>query len=78
MTTTETNTEYAAEPPVRLEWARHAPEVYKAMVRLDSAGKWRRYLVQSHGWRTRAWMVNTRAISAGHSYGSLLPRQQRQ
>ncbi|GAA2255062.1 carboxymuconolactone decarboxylase family protein [Streptomyces atrovirens] len=39
MTTTETNTEYAAEPPVRLEWARHAPEVYKAMVRLDSAAK---------------------------------------
>ncbi|MFI8088141.1 carboxymuconolactone decarboxylase family protein [Streptomyces sp. NPDC086080] len=30
---------YAAEVPVRLEWARHAPEVYKAMVRLDSAAK---------------------------------------
>ncbi|MFF9484617.1 carboxymuconolactone decarboxylase family protein [Streptomyces sp. NPDC014676] len=39
MTTTETNTEYAPEPPVRLEWARHAPEVYKAMIRLDSAAK---------------------------------------
>ncbi|MFI2375148.1 carboxymuconolactone decarboxylase family protein [Streptomyces sp. NPDC018964] len=35
----ETNTEYAPEPPVRLEWARHAPEVYKAMVRLDSAAR---------------------------------------
>ncbi|MFC8394190.1 carboxymuconolactone decarboxylase family protein [Streptomyces sp. NPDC057238] len=39
MTTAETNTEYAAELPVRLEWARHAPEVYKAMIRLDSAAK---------------------------------------
>ncbi|MGW4019832.1 carboxymuconolactone decarboxylase family protein [Streptomyces sp. NPDC005009] len=39
MTTTETNTEYAPEPPVRLEWARHAPEVYKAMIRLDTAAK---------------------------------------
>ncbi|MEU7467314.1 carboxymuconolactone decarboxylase family protein [Streptomyces sp. NPDC044984] len=39
MTTTETNTEYAAELPVRLEWARHAPEVYKAMIRLDTAAK---------------------------------------
>ncbi|MFD7770406.1 carboxymuconolactone decarboxylase family protein [Streptomyces sp. NPDC059787] len=39
MTTTETNTEYAAELPVRLEWARHAPEVYKAMIRLDSAAR---------------------------------------
>ncbi|MFI1418374.1 carboxymuconolactone decarboxylase family protein [Streptomyces sp. NPDC020731] len=39
MTTTETNTEYAPELPVRLEWARHAPEVYKAMVRLDSAAR---------------------------------------
>ncbi|MEZ3177527.1 carboxymuconolactone decarboxylase family protein [Streptomyces pimonensis] len=39
MSTAETNTTYAAEPPVRLEWARHAPEVYKAMVRLDSAAR---------------------------------------
>lgn len=39
MSTTETNTTYAAELPVRLEWARHAPEVYKAMIRLDSAAK---------------------------------------
>ncbi|MER6621073.1 MULTISPECIES: carboxymuconolactone decarboxylase family protein [unclassified Streptomyces] len=39
MTTTETNTEYAPELPVRLEWARHAPEVYKAMIRLDSAAR---------------------------------------
>ncbi|MFI5570810.1 carboxymuconolactone decarboxylase family protein [Streptomyces sp. NPDC051740] len=39
MTATETNTEYAAELPVRLEWARHAPEVYKAMIRLDSAAR---------------------------------------
>ncbi len=35
----ETTTTYAAEQPVRLEWALHAPEVYKAMVRLDSAAK---------------------------------------
>lgn len=41
MTNTETTPAepFAAEPPVRLEWARHAPEVYKAMVRLDSAAK---------------------------------------
>ncbi|MFC8424787.1 carboxymuconolactone decarboxylase family protein [Streptomyces sp. NPDC057236] len=39
MSTTETNTEYAPELPVRLEWARHAPEVYKAMIRLDSAAR---------------------------------------
>lgn len=39
MSTTETNPTYAAELPVRLEWARHAPEVYKAMIRLDSAAK---------------------------------------
>lgn len=35
----ETTTTYAAEQPARLEWALHAPEVYKAMVRLDSAAK---------------------------------------
>ncbi|WP_030871302.1 carboxymuconolactone decarboxylase family protein [Streptomyces sp. NRRL S-37] len=39
MTMTETTTEYAPESPVRLEWARHAPEVYKAMIRLDSAAR---------------------------------------
>ncbi|MBT3151709.1 carboxymuconolactone decarboxylase family protein [Streptomyces sp. CHD11] len=41
MTNTETTADrpYAAESPARLEWARHAPEVYKAMVRLDSAAK---------------------------------------
>ncbi|MEG3630876.1 carboxymuconolactone decarboxylase family protein [Streptomyces sp. C6-003] len=33
------NTRYAAELPVRLEWAKHAPEVYKAMVRLDGAAR---------------------------------------
>lgn len=39
MTDDETTTTYAPEPPVRLEWARHAPEVYKAMIRLDSAAR---------------------------------------
>ncbi|MFC9890627.1 carboxymuconolactone decarboxylase family protein [Streptomyces pilosus] len=45
MTTTETTPApiptpaYAAEAPARVEWARHAPEVYKAMVRLDSAAR---------------------------------------
>jgi AhpD family alkylhydroperoxidase len=34
-----TQAPYAPEPPVRLEWARHAPEVYKAMVRLDAAAR---------------------------------------
>ncbi|MER7489739.1 carboxymuconolactone decarboxylase family protein [Streptomyces sp. NPDC126497] len=38
-TGTTTTAPYAAEPPVRLEWARHAPEVYKAMIRLDSAAR---------------------------------------
>lgn len=32
-------TPYAAEVPARVEWARHAPEVYKAMVRLDAAAR---------------------------------------
>ncbi|GGV80489.1 carboxymuconolactone decarboxylase family protein [Streptomyces griseoloalbus] len=42
MTNTETMTtapSYATELPVRLEWAEHAPEVYKAMVRLDAAAR---------------------------------------
>ncbi|MCI4141753.1 carboxymuconolactone decarboxylase family protein [Streptomyces sp. MMS20-AI2-20] len=30
---------YAAEEPARLEWTKHAPEVYKAMVRLDVAAR---------------------------------------
>ncbi|KAB2974372.1 carboxymuconolactone decarboxylase family protein [Streptomyces sp. SS1-1] len=30
---------YAAEHPARLEWVRHSPEVYKAMVRLDAAAR---------------------------------------
>ncbi|MFJ8540844.1 carboxymuconolactone decarboxylase family protein [Streptomyces sp. NPDC093586] len=34
-----TTTEYASELPVRLEWAKHAPEVYKAMIRLDAAAR---------------------------------------
>ncbi|MFR9796364.1 carboxymuconolactone decarboxylase family protein [Streptomyces sp. MS06] len=40
--TTETQTgpvDYAAESEPRLSWARHAPEVYKAMVRLDAAAR---------------------------------------
>ncbi|MEU3994264.1 carboxymuconolactone decarboxylase family protein [Streptomyces fungicidicus] len=39
MTTTATHPTYAPEPPVRLEWAEHAPEVYKAMIRLDAAAR---------------------------------------
>ncbi|MFF1276490.1 carboxymuconolactone decarboxylase family protein [Streptomyces marokkonensis] len=39
MSDIETTTTYAAELPVRLDWALHAPEVYKAMVRLDSAAR---------------------------------------
>lgn len=34
-----TTAEYASELPVRLEWAKHAPEVYKAMIRLDTAAR---------------------------------------
>ncbi len=32
-------TGYAAEPPARLNWSQHTPEVYKAMLRLDTAAK---------------------------------------
>ncbi|MFG2807231.1 carboxymuconolactone decarboxylase family protein [Streptomyces massasporeus] len=38
-TETTTPVEYAPERPARLEWAKHAPEVYKAMVRLDTAAR---------------------------------------
>ncbi len=38
-TNVETTEEYAPELPVRLEWAEHAPEVFKAMVRLDAAAR---------------------------------------
>ncbi|TXS53022.1 carboxymuconolactone decarboxylase family protein [Streptomyces sp. uw30] len=34
-----TTVEYAAERPARLNWAKHAPEVYKAMVRVDAAAR---------------------------------------
>ncbi|MFJ8634392.1 carboxymuconolactone decarboxylase family protein [Streptomyces sp. NPDC093568] len=34
-----TAVEYAAERPARLNWAEHAPEVYKAMVRADAAAR---------------------------------------
>ncbi|MCF3133894.1 carboxymuconolactone decarboxylase family protein [Streptomyces olivochromogenes] len=37
--TTEHTTPYAPEVPPRLQWAEHAPEVYRAMVRLDSAAR---------------------------------------
>ncbi|NEA99843.1 carboxymuconolactone decarboxylase family protein [Streptomyces sp. SID13726] len=37
--TTEEITEYAAERPARLSWAQLAPDVYKAMARLDTAAK---------------------------------------
>ncbi|MGW0819825.1 carboxymuconolactone decarboxylase family protein [Streptomyces sp. NPDC002845] len=45
MTTTETTeetrekTEYASEHTPRLPWAKHAPEVYTAMIRLDAASR---------------------------------------
>ncbi len=38
-TTTTPTTEYAAEEPARMPWAQLAPEVYKAMVRLDTAAR---------------------------------------
>ncbi|MGW0612948.1 carboxymuconolactone decarboxylase family protein [Streptomyces sp. NPDC002788] len=38
-TATTTTVEYAAERPARLEWAKHAPEVYRAMVRLETAAR---------------------------------------
>ncbi|GGS80670.1 carboxymuconolactone decarboxylase family protein [Streptomyces violaceus] len=34
-----TTAEYAPEQPARLDWAKHAPEVYKAMVRLEIAAR---------------------------------------
>ncbi|MFJ6634541.1 carboxymuconolactone decarboxylase family protein [Streptomyces sp. NPDC091376] len=34
-----TKNEYNHEHAPRMEWARHAPEVYKAMVRLDAAAR---------------------------------------
>ncbi|MCC5476683.1 carboxymuconolactone decarboxylase family protein [Streptomyces barringtoniae] len=39
MSTAEETVEYATEQAPRLAWAKHAPEVYKAMVRLDTAAK---------------------------------------
>lgn len=39
MSTAEETVEYAAEQTPRLSWAKHAPEVYKAMIRLDTAAK---------------------------------------
>ncbi|MCX5060938.1 carboxymuconolactone decarboxylase family protein [Streptomyces sp. NBC_00461] len=39
MTTAEEAAEYALEQPARLRWTQHAPEVYKAMVRLDAAAR---------------------------------------
>ncbi|MFD8910177.1 carboxymuconolactone decarboxylase family protein [Streptomyces sp. NPDC059575] len=35
----QNTTEYAPEHPARLAWTEHAPEVYKAMVRLDIAAR---------------------------------------
>ncbi|WP_067278381.1 carboxymuconolactone decarboxylase family protein [Streptomyces jeddahensis] len=37
--TTSRDAEYAPEHSPRLEWAKHAPDVYKAMVRLDAAAR---------------------------------------
>ncbi|WP_338699701.1 carboxymuconolactone decarboxylase family protein [Streptomyces sp. Q6] len=41
MTTTNdtTDTDYAHEHTPRLDWARHAPEVFKAMIKLDAAAR---------------------------------------
>ncbi|GAB3005796.1 carboxymuconolactone decarboxylase family protein [Streptomyces pseudoechinosporeus] len=41
MTTNDDTTaaEYAPEQPARMHWAQLAPEVYKAMIRLDTAAK---------------------------------------
>ncbi|MFJ3717064.1 carboxymuconolactone decarboxylase family protein [Streptomyces sp. NPDC090057] len=39
MSSAQETVEYATEHTPRLEWARHAPEVYKAMVRLDTAAR---------------------------------------
>ncbi|NUK10864.1 carboxymuconolactone decarboxylase family protein [Streptomyces lunaelactis] len=41
MTTTETpeTQSYAPEHPARLQWAKLAPDVYKAMVKLDAAAR---------------------------------------
>ncbi|MER5854216.1 carboxymuconolactone decarboxylase family protein [Streptomyces sp. NPDC059688] len=39
MSTAQETVEYATEHTPRLSWAEHAPEVYKAMVRLDTAAK---------------------------------------
>ncbi|MEU3931795.1 carboxymuconolactone decarboxylase family protein [Streptomyces sp. NPDC029044] len=38
-TDTPATVEYAPEQPARLEWAKHAPEVYRAMVRLETAAR---------------------------------------
>ncbi|MGV9338354.1 carboxymuconolactone decarboxylase family protein [Streptomyces sp. NPDC003688] len=39
MDTAQNTSEYAPEHPARLAWTEHAPEVYKAMVRLDIAAR---------------------------------------
>ncbi|MFE8942678.1 carboxymuconolactone decarboxylase family protein [Streptomyces sp. NPDC007856] len=38
-TSTETTVEYAPEHTPRMRWTEHAPEVYKAMIRLDAAAR---------------------------------------
>ncbi|MER6071949.1 carboxymuconolactone decarboxylase family protein [Streptomyces sp. NPDC001817] len=38
-TSTEKTVEYAPEHTPRMRWTEHAPEVYKAMVRLDAAAR---------------------------------------
>ncbi|MER5909881.1 carboxymuconolactone decarboxylase family protein [Streptomyces sp. NPDC001982] len=37
--TAQENAQYAPETAPRLQWAEHAPEVYKAMIRLETAAK---------------------------------------
>ncbi|MFF7235967.1 carboxymuconolactone decarboxylase family protein [Streptomyces collinus] len=39
MSTAQETVEYATEHAPRLAWAEHAPEVYKAMIRLDAAAR---------------------------------------
>ncbi|MEV6112206.1 carboxymuconolactone decarboxylase family protein [Streptomyces sp. NPDC052109] len=39
MSTAQDDVEYASEQAPRMQWAQHAPEVYKAMIRLDTVAK---------------------------------------
>ncbi|MFJ6719391.1 carboxymuconolactone decarboxylase family protein [Streptomyces sp. NPDC091259] len=58
MTTTTEATEHAPEEPARLNWYKHAPEVYKAMVVLEIAAKKGLDPVLTELVKTRASQVN--------------------